>query len=72
MNHLNDFKAFLLERGYKAHPVTNMYEVLRMKNGKNTVVIYRRNSAEEHLSVPDKNLPLVRMFFSERRAKGAR
>lgn len=64
ISRLNDFKHFLESKGYTALPLSrNPYEVLRMKKDKNTVILYQKDNAKEHLSVMDKNYKLVRKFI---------
>lgn len=64
--HLDSFAAYLQGLGYEKQPLSHsLYEVLRMKKGKDTVLVFRRNAAKEHLSVMDKDIHLVRAFFRE-------
>lgn len=64
VNKLEAFEAFLRAEGYMVLPVSkNPYEVLRAKRGKDTVILYRRSDAREHLSVQDKDFDLVQRFL---------
>lgn len=63
-NHLEKFEQWLIEKGYSILPISqNPYEVLRAKKDKNTIVIYRKSGAKEHLSVMDKDYRLVQEFL---------
>lgn len=67
LKHLDAFASYLTTRGFYPQPLTNCYERLRMRNGKQVVVLYQRNAAEQHLTVPDKNMPLVWAFLRARK-----
>lgn len=67
LKHLDAFASYLTTRGFYPRPLTNSYERLRMRNGKHTVVLYQRNVAEQHLTVQDKDMPLVRAFLRSRK-----
>lgn len=71
INKLSDFKAWIEKRGYKIECVTNCNEVLRAtgtkNNKKDTIIIYKKANAKEHLSVMDKDCALVRRFIKETR-----
>lgn len=58
-----EFEKFLKEKGYTICPKTNIYEVIRAKNGKRTVLVYRKSNAKEHLSFRDKDYDLVKEFL---------
>lgn len=62
-NKLPKFKEFLKEEGFELLPTKDFYEVLRAKNEKGTIVIYRRSDAEVHCSVMDKDMWLIRKFL---------
>lgn len=63
LKHLEPFTLWLMEQGYQRMEPTNFYEALRMRNGKDTIVLYRRNNMEQHFSVRDKDMQLVRAFL---------
>lgn len=68
--HLEAFAGFLEKQGFTKQPLSkNPYEVLRMKKigGRHTVVLFKKADAKEHLSVMDKDMPLVRKFFRKER-----
>ena len=66
-NKLEHFKWWLSSRGYAIQPVKGMYEVLRAKKDHDTVIVYERNKAKEHLTVQQKDYQLVRQFIQETR-----
>lgn len=70
MDKLEDFEEYLKnDEGYMILPLSNNpYEVLRAKKGSDTVIIYRRSSAKEHLSVMEKDYRLVERFLHGVRA----
>ena len=68
-NKLYQFQVWLESKGYTLQPVKGLYEVLRAKKGKDTVIIYERNSAKEHLTVQQKDHWLVRQFIRESKEK---
>lgn len=68
IKHLDDFKAWLERWGYTQLPLSqNEYEVLRMHKDKNTVILYRKAYAKEHLSVMEKDMRLVVAFLRSKR-----
>lgn len=70
MDKLEEFEEYLRNyEGYMILPLSkNPYEVLRAKKGNDTVIIYRKSSAKEHLSVADKDYRLVERFLHGVRA----
>lgn len=64
-NKLELFKWWLTTKGYELLSTKGIYEVLRAKNGKNTVIIFKKDRAKEHLSVQQKDYKLVRQFIIE-------
>ena len=68
-NKLHQFQVWLESKGYTIFPCKGLYEVLRARKGKDTVIIYERNSAKEHLTVQQKDYGLVRQFIRERESK---
>lgn len=70
IKHLDEFRDYLASRGYLAVPLSrNEYEVLRMKRNKDTVIVFKKNGAKEHLSVMDKDIHHVRCFYGWRKNK---
>lgn len=64
-NKLELFEWWLASRGYDIQPVKGLYEVLRAKKDSDTVIVYERNKAKEHLTVQQKDYHLVRQFITE-------
>jgi len=65
-NRLNDLETFLENKGYMILATSkNPYEVLRARKEKDTVIIYCKSSAKEHLSVMDKDYNLIREFIKQ-------
>lgn len=70
MNKLKDFESWLEKQGYMILPTSkNPYEILRAKKDKDTVLIYKKGGSEEHLSIMDKDYPLIRKFIRESRSE---
>ena len=65
---LNDFELFLVGKGYAiVETSNNPFEVLRAKKDKDTVIIYKKANAKEHLSVMEKDVSLVNEFIYGKR-----
>lgn len=70
MNKLKDFENWLEKQGYMILPTSkNPYEILRAKKGKDTVIIYQKGNSKEHLSIMDKDIPLIHKFITESKSK---
>lgn len=69
-NKLKDFESWLEKQGYMILPTSkNPYEILRAKKDKDTVIIYKKGGSEEHLSIMDKDYPLIRKFIRESKSE---
>lgn len=65
---LQEFENFLETRGYMIVATSkNPYEVLRAQKDGDTVVVYKKKDAKEHLSTMDKDYRLVREFIKSQR-----
>lgn len=71
MNKLKDFESWLEEKQeYMILPTSkNPYEILRAKKDKDTVIIYQKGDSKEHLSIMDKDYPLIHKFITESKPK---
>lgn len=70
INKLKDFEKWLEKQGYMILPTSkNPYEVLRAGKGKDTVIIYQKGDSKEHLSIMDKDYPLIHKFITESKPK---
>lgn len=67
-NKLDLLRWWLLSRGYEIQAPKGIYEELRAKKGKDTVIIFKKAGAKEHLSVQEKDRYLIRQFLRETRA----
>lgn len=66
VSHLPELREWLQAKGYKLLPLSNNpYEVLRARKSKRTVVVYKKLNAKEHLSIMDRDVPLIRIFLDE-------
>lgn len=69
INKLGEFEDFLERKGYMILATSkNPYEVLRAKKDSDTVIIYQKNGAKEHLSTMDKDYHLVREFIKTQKS----
>ncbi len=67
---LDDFTTWLEQQGYMIISTSkNPYEVLRARKGKDIVILYSRNNNKEHLSVMDKDYPLIGRYLRERKGQ---
>lgn len=64
-NKLDLLKWWLSSRGYEIQDTKGIYEVLRAKKGKDTVIVFRKSEVKEHLSVQQKDYKLIRQFINE-------
>lgn len=65
---LREFEDFLESKGYMIVATSkNPYEVLRAQKDGDTVVVYKKKDAKEHLSTMDKDYHLVREFIKNQR-----
>lgn len=64
-NKLDLLKWWLSSRGYEIQATKGIYEVLRAKKDKDTIIIFRKANAKEHLSVQEKDYRLIRQFIRE-------
>ena len=65
---LQEFKDFLEAKSYMIVAISkNPYEVLRAQKDGDTVIVYQKKDAKEHLSTMDKDYHLVREFIKSQR-----
>lgn len=65
---LQEFEDFLETKGYMIVATSkNPYEVLRAQKDGDTVIVYKKKDAKEHLSTMDKDYRLVREFIKSQR-----
>ena len=65
---LQEFEDFLETKGYMIVAKSkNPYEVLRVQKDGDTVIVYQKKDAKEHLSTMDKDYHLVREFIKGQR-----
>ena len=65
---LQEFEDFLETKGYMIIATSkNPYEVLRAQKDGDTVIVYKKSGAKEHLSTMDKDYHLVREFVKGQR-----
>lgn len=65
---LQEFEDFLETKGYMIVATSkNPYEVLRAQKDGDTVIVYQKKDAKEHLSTMDKDYHLVREFIKSQK-----
>ena len=65
---LQEFEDFLELKGYMIVATSkNPYEVLRAQKDGDTVIVYKKKDAKEHLSTMDKDYHIVREFIKSQR-----
>lgn len=65
---LQEFEDFLETKGYMIVAASKSpYEVLRAQKDGDTVIVYQKKDAKEHLSTMDKDYRLVREFIKSQR-----
>ena len=65
-NHLEDFKAYLEQKGFMILPTTSTYEALRAKKAKETIVVYHNEKGKGFLSIAEKDYAVVMEFLKTR------
>ena len=66
ISNLEDFKKWLINKGYTIEQTKGCYEVLRARKLKNLVIIYKKSNSTVHCSVQDKDIKLIKMFIKEK------
>lgn len=67
---LQEFEDFLETKGYMIVATSkNPFEVLRAQKDGDTVIVYQKKDAKEHLSTMDKDYHLVREFIKRQRVQ---
>jgi hypothetical protein len=64
-NKLDLLKWWLTSKGYEIQATKGNYEVLRANKDKDTIIIFKKDNAKEHLSVQQKDHRLIRQFIRE-------
>ena len=69
---IEDFKAWLQEDGWQIEKTKGRYEVVRATKGtrKPLIVYTRDNKGKEHLTVQERDVPVVRAYIRDRRREG--
>ena len=69
-NKLELLKWWLTTRKYEIQQPKSIYEVLRAKTDNDTIIIFKKDRAKEHLTVQQKDYKLVRQFIKETKKGG--
>ena len=66
---IEDFKSWLQEDGWQIEPTKGIYEIVRATKGtrKPLIVYTRDNKGKEHITVQDRDVPVVRAYIMDRR-----
>ena len=67
--HLDDFRAYLIGKGWVIEDTKGMFEVLRAKHPdrKRPLIIYTKLDAKEHYSVDDRDWKILNDFLRVRK-----
>lgn len=65
IKHLEDFTSYVQKMGYEIQEPKGIYEVLRASKNKDTIILYRKDSAKQHLTVCDKDIRVVISFLHQ-------
>ena len=70
---IDQFKEYLISKGYVIHEPKGYYEILRATHEKrrHPIIVYRRQNSNVggdlvHYSVLDRDMPVVKSFFKNR------
>lgn len=65
INKLEDFKKWLVKDGWRIEEPKGIYEVLRARKPgrQHLLLIYKKDSAKEHLSFMDRDAGVIRAFL---------
>nr|DAR61281.1 MAG TPA: hypothetical protein [Caudoviricetes sp.] len=74
ISRIPDFTAWLQSTGWTIESTKGLFEVLRARQPgrKAPLILYSRMVAPQHVTVLDKDMPLVRIFLRERRGVNAK
>jgi len=66
---IEDFKSWLKEDGWQIEQTKGIYEVVRATKGtrKPLIVYTRDNKGKDHITVQDRDVPVVRAYIRDRR-----
>ena len=69
---LEDFKEWLISKGWQIEPTKGYYEVLRArhKDYKYPLIIHKKSDATMHLSIDERQLRIYKQYFNEKKGKG--
>lgn len=72
INKLEDFKAWLINDGWKIEEPKGIYEVLRARKAgrKNPLIVYKKASAKEHLSIMGRDIGVLGAYLRDCRKGG--
>lgn len=63
IRHLPKLREWLQRQGFAIQAPKGTYEVLRANRGKETVIIFKRSEAKEHLTYQDKDCRIISRFL---------
>ena len=68
--HLPAFRAWLAERGWVEQPKKGGYEVARFTHpSEKPLILFERETATVHVTVQEKDWPLVRQFIKDKHSQ---
>jgi hypothetical protein len=64
---LKEFEEFCKTEGWETKEVKSLYEVLRMRKDNQWLIVHRKDSATEHLTVWGNSAEMLRHWFKKRK-----
>lgn len=62
---LEDFKKWLIKKGWKIEDPKGIWEVFRARSQKRIIIFYDTIDSKEHYSIPENCNDIVRRFINE-------
>jgi hypothetical protein len=66
---LQDFEMYCREQGWYSCPTKGAHEVLRMRLGSEWLIVHKRDSATQHLTVWGNSAEMLRKWFKGKKSK---
>lgn len=69
-NKLEDFKRWLISKGWELEPTRGVYEALRARRGNGSpLIIFAKDDHKEHVTVQSKDFRVVKAYLRDSRLK---
>lgn len=67
LNKMDDFQSWLILNGWTIVKAQGIFEVLRGKKDKRTLIIYKKTNAKQHVTVRRNDFDIVFAYFKDRK-----